>query len=183
MYLCDGKDHWCCDQGNVYHGCCSDPRQDLGLGQGIPTMSFETTPPAVASTTSSSSVIPSATAPTTTAMASPESSSPAATSSPPTAAPAWSKDLDLKVGAGVGVPLGIGLLLALVYIITLKKQQSRYKALSKVQLPWQQHDKPRSGSDGPYQRHIEVSGLEHEARAQPELHAHSRGLPQLPDLA
>ena len=98
----------------------------------------------------------------------------AATSGPTTTAPASSKDLDLKIGAGVGIPLGVVLLMALVYLAFLKTKQSRPEALLKVQVD-------DNHTLAPQQCIIKLSELDPECRAQPELHAHARGLPQLPD--
>lgn len=174
VYLCDGKDHWCCDNGNVYQGCCSDSRNDLGLPVGTPIMTIAGNATAAPSETSTPSLPSSTTAQSTMATVTTGTTRAAATSGPTTTIPASSKDLDLKIGAGVGIPLGVALLMALVYVAFLKTKQSRPEAVVKLQVD-------DNHTSAPQQCIIKVSELDPECRAQPELHAHARGLPQLPD--
>ena len=174
VYLCDGKDHWCCDNGNVYQGCCSDSRNDLGLPVGTPVMTIAGNATAAPSDTSIPSLPSSTTAPSTMATVTAGTTSPATMGDPTTAMPASSKDLDLKIGAGVGIPLGIALLMALVYVAFLKTKRSRPEAVVKLQVD-------DNHTLAPQQCIIKVAELDPECRAQPELHAHAQVLPQLPD--
>jgi len=118
MYLCDASaGNWCCDEGDVYKGCCSDKGNLRSLGTGT-----SVTVIGQAATSSSAAASSSVPASSTSSTISTPAQTTTGTASP-TAAP--SNDLGAKVGAGVGVPLGIALLAALGDIGFLGRKRSR----------------------------------------------------------
>ena len=154
MYLCDSSGNWCCDENDVYKGCCSDVGGlllDLGVGTSVTSVGY--TPATIAAPGSSSlglssteSISPglplselSSVEPSTVGSFSGGPFSNLAQRSPTTSnlflttqtaaaviSPTQkpSNKEEPKIGVGIGVPLGVTLLAAICYIVFLRSRPS-----------------------------------------------------------